>query len=198
MSCMSSKKSTFSFLILAMAFSSCGKSFAQTSLKAFEKTVDGVLIYPDSNVSGNTGAIRLQVISDKIIRVTAYPGKKVTERKSLITVDRTLSTNWTVNKLGDKVVVKTPLISATVVPATGAVSFADKNGVPIVRERQHNGRTFQPAVFTGESSYGITQTFETSADDAYYGLGQHQDDQFNYKGKQVFMFQNNTEVAVPF
>ncbi|MGZ5247900.1 MAG: TIM-barrel domain-containing protein, partial [Flavitalea sp.] len=35
-------------------------------------------------------------------------------------------------------------------------------------------------------------------DDAIYGLGQHQDGVFNYRGEQVNFFQNNTEVAVPF
>ncbi|RYF77221.1 MAG: alpha-xylosidase, partial [Chitinophagaceae bacterium] len=43
----------------------------------------------------------------------------------------------------------------------------------------------------------IRQDFTTIADDAWYGLGQHQDDLMNYKGYQVQLFQNNTEVAVP-
>src|SRR6202042_15994 len=41
-------------------------------------------------------------------------------------------------------------------------------------------------------------TFETSHGDALYGLGQHQDDVYNYKNRQVTLFQNNTEVAIPF
>src|SRR6185312_3064778 len=32
----------------------------------------------------------------------------------------------------------------------------------------------------------------------FYGLGQHQDGLVNYKGHQVNLFQNNTEVAIPF
>ncbi len=55
-----------------------------------------------------------------------------------------------------------------------------------------------PAVFDGEPFYRVQQAFQTSPDDAWYGLGQHQADQFNYRGRQVFLFQNNTEVAVPF
>jgi alpha-D-xyloside xylohydrolase len=37
-----------------------------------------------------------------------------------------------------------------------------------------------------------------NADDAWYGLGQHQDGIMNYRGQQVSFFQNNTEVAIPF
>ena len=55
-----------------------------------------------------------------------------------------------------------------------------------------------PPFFEGKASYTIKQVYETTADDAYYGLGQHQDDVYDYKGQQVFLFQNNTEVAVPF
>lgn len=36
------------------------------------------------------------------------------------------------------------------------------------------------------------------AGEAFYGLGQYQADQYIYNGEQVFLFQNNTEVAVPF
>ncbi|HSU52380.1 MAG TPA: TIM-barrel domain-containing protein, partial [Segetibacter sp.] len=193
---MSIKRIVLSLLIVS-TFASADMS-VQAQAKGFIKNQDGVVIYPDTKVSGNTGAVRLQVITDKIIRVTASPATTFPNIKSLITVNIPQSKNWSVTSAGGKVIVKTPAVPATVLQSTGAVSFADKIGKPIVMERQNNGRELSPAVFTGEPSYGIKQTFETSADEAYYGLGQHQDDQFNYKGKQVFMFQNNTEVAVPF
>ncbi len=188
--------SSYTPIILSIFF--YVQSIAQTSQKGYVKNADGVLIYPDVNISGNTKVVRLQVISDKIIRVTASPTVTIPGRKSLIIVNNTSSKDWTVVQQGNKVMVKTPAITATVLQSTGAVSFADKDGKPVLMERQNKGREFRPAVFTGEPSYGITQTFETTSDDAYYGLGQHQDEQFNYKGKQVFMFQNNTEVAIPF
>jgi len=163
-----------------------------------EKTQNGIIIYPDIHFSGNVRAVRLQVVSDKIIRVTASPSKKFSGNKSLITVYNSFSKNWTLTEKKDMVILKTPAITATVLLSTGAVSFADKAGNPILMERQYNGRLISPAVFEGENSYGITQTFETTPGDSYYGLGQHQSDQFNYKGQQVILFQNNTEVAIPF
>ena len=163
-----------------------------------EITGNGVIIYPDSNFSGNTRAVRLQIINDKIIRVTASPAHRFQDIKSLITVYQTFSKNWTVTQKADRVILKTPFLTATVLLSTGAVSFADPSGNSILNERKYNGRQLTSAVFEGKNSYGISQTFETTADDSYYGLGQHQGDQFNYKGQQVFLFQNNTEVAVPF
>ncbi|HEX8358332.1 MAG TPA: alpha-xylosidase, partial [Segetibacter sp.] len=192
-------KCLFSFF-LAFAFLVCSyhKVAAFPPAKSFVRTAEGVLVYPDPNLSGNAAVVRLQVITDKIIRVTASPTTAIPVTKSLVTVYNKLSENWTALAKAGKVYIKTPAMSATVSLATGAVAFFDKQGLPAVMERNYNGRQLSPAVFDGEPSYGITQTFETTADDAYYGLGQHQDDQFNYKGKQVFMFQNNTEVAIPF
>lgn len=164
----------------------------------FVQTKDGVIVYPDINLSGNVRAIKLQVISDNIIRVTASATEKLPEVKSLITVYRSTKQSWTLGTNSNNVVLKTPSLTASIRLSNGAVSFSDKAGHPILMERQNNGRSLSAAVFEGQQSFGINQTFETTPDDALYGLGQHQDGQFNYKDGQVFLFQNNTEVAVPF
>lgn len=170
--------------------------FAQRDLYQVEE--NGIIVYPDPDFSGNTRAIRLQVISDKIIRVIASPEKKFPDIKSLISVYQDVRRKFTVIKKAGTLILKTPSVVATILLSTGAISFADKLGKPVLMERQYNGRLFSPSVFNGQHSNAISQTFETTADDAYYGLGQHQSDQFNYKGQQVFLFQNNTEVAIPF
>ena len=106
--------------------------------------------------------------------------------------------NGMLGESAEKISIKTNSLTAAVNLHTGAVSFFDNNGKPILKEKQINGRSLDAAVFEGEPSSHIRQTFETTSDDAYYGLGQHQNDVFNYKGQQVFFFQNNTEVAIPF
>ena len=164
----------------------------------FIREKDGVTVYPETYLSGNARAVKLQVITDRIIRVTASPEKEVPPRKSLITVYSAPSTPFTLTESPDKIVLQTSALTATMTLATGAVSFTDKHGRLLLAERPHNGRALQSAVFEGQPVYGITQAFETTEGDAYYGLGQHQDDVFNYQGRQVFLFQNNTEVAVPF
>ncbi len=172
-------------------------SFAQQS---FTKTSDGIVVTPTNTVlSGNTSNIRLQVITDKIIRVTAVAGKTFPTEESLITVYSPHPVNnWTAEAAGDSVVLKTAALKATISTISGAVSFTDLQGNALVSEKEMNGRQLSPAVFDGEPLYRVQQAFQTTPGDAWYGLGQHQTDQFNYKDKQVFLFQNNTEVAVPF
>lgn len=192
------EKSIVSCLLLTLCIGLSASVNAAGPGDGFTETKDGVVIYPDARFSGGAKAVKLQVISEKIIRVIASPTSSLPDVKSLIAVYPSVVKNWIVTKQGDRVVLKTPALTASVLLSTGAVSFLDKEGKPLLAERQYNGRSLKPAVFEGQSSYAISQTFETTPDDAFYGLGQHQNGKFNYKGSQVFLFQNNTEVAVPF
>ena len=55
---------------------------------AYIKLPDGVIVFTDSLLTGATNAVKLEVVSDDIIRVIAAPGKELTSGNSLITVYR--------------------------------------------------------------------------------------------------------------
>lgn len=167
----------------------------------FSRTSDGIIVYPDAFLSGNAQSVRLQVITSNIIRVICTPTRETLPCKSLITVysgipDAQLV--WEVKNNDSVVILSTHSLIAAVTIASGAVRFTDSAGREILAEKKKGGRSFEPAVFDGASSFHIRQTFETVPGEAIYGLGQHQDGQFNYQGRQVDLFQNNTEVAIPF
>jgi len=166
----------------------------------FVRTRDGLIVYPDSRVSGHTAAVRLSVVADNIIRVLCSPsGEPIRPTESLITIYKTDSTlQWDINENDSEITLRTSQLSVTVDRGTGAVRFADAMGRAILAEKAIGGRNFDPAVCDGTPSWHIRQTFTTFQDEAFYGLGQHQDGLTNYKGSQVNLFQNNTEVAIPF
>ena len=166
----------------------------------FSRTPDGVIVYPDSRFSGHTAAVRLAVVTDNIIRVvSSAEGEPSLRMASLITTYKTDSLPvWDISQNDSEVVLHTRLLAATVNLTTGAVRFADAAGRPIAAEKAAGGRSFEPAVFDGKPLWKVRQTFETLPGEAIYGLGQHQDGLVNYKGYRVDLFQNNTEVAVPF
>lgn len=167
----------------------------------FEKTEDGVIVYPNTSLAGGAKAVRLKVITESIIRVTASPTDTFADFKSLITIyTRKPGVKWDIVNSADKdqIILRTIALTATVEVSTGAVAFSDSLGNCILSEKKIGGRKLDPAVFDGEPLYHIKQCFQTGSDDAYYGLGQHQDDVYDYKGHQTVLFQNNTEVAVPF
>lgn len=89
-------------------------------------------------------------------------------------------------------------VTATVSFATGVVKFYDKDGKLILAE-DRGGRKFSPIEVEGRKAWSVQQKFESLSDvEGIYGLGQHQADEFNYKGKNEELFQYNTKVSVPF
>jgi alpha-D-xyloside xylohydrolase len=170
-------------------------SFSQPS--NYTKTGEGVIIYPSDGAK--TKAIMIQVIKEDIIRVTASPQKEFPAVKSLvISYKKAKTTPWElVAGNSNTITIKTKLLRAVANLKTGTIVFQDAAGKQILAERNSSAR-MEPVIMEGERTYAIHQRFETTADDAWYGLGQHQDGLMNYKGYQVFLFQNNTEIAVPF
>ena len=50
------------------------------------QTKDGIIVFTDAVFTGTCNAVKLEVISDNIIRVIAAPGKEFKATQSLITV----------------------------------------------------------------------------------------------------------------
>ncbi|MEQ1798991.1 MAG: PA14 domain-containing protein, partial [Lacibacter sp.] len=158
-----------------------------------------MIVYTDSAFTGTSNAVKLEVISDNIIRVIVSPVTEFTITQSLVTVyTKKSDLSWDVIPSKDFLTLKTKNITAIVNLKTGVVSFQDKAGKKILTEKPIGGRSFQSAVFDGKRYYNLTQTFQTTSDEGWYGLGQHQDGIMNYRGQQISFFQNNTEVAIPF
>ena len=166
---------------------------------SYIQTKDGVIVFTDPAFTGTSNAVKLEVISDNIIRVIAVPGKEIAPVQSLITVyTKRPDLFWNVIPTKDSLTLKTKKLTAVVDLKTGAVTFRDNKGRKILAEKQPLAGRFQPIVFEGKPYYALTQTFQSTSGDAWYGLGQHQDGTLNYKGQQATFFQNNTEVAIPF
>jgi alpha-D-xyloside xylohydrolase len=81
--------------------------------------------------------------------------------------------------------------------ATGAVSFLDASGKPVLAEKA-GGRTLTPAEVQGEKAFHISQQWEPNADESLYGLGQRQIGILDIKGWDLDLWQHNTHVVVPF
>lgn len=166
--------------------------------KSFEKTQDGIIVTLPQNDSVRQ-KIKLQVVNDKIIHVLATAAQDFSTEKSLITVPRlNYSNEFTVSEDSLNVTLSTDSLNVKINKQTGEIVFSDKNGKVILAENKGGGKSFSPIKVEGTEGYTIRQVFESPADEAFYGLGQHQSDEFNYKGKNESLFQYNTKVSVPF
>ena len=180
------------WILVCLSLFSCTK-------QSYEKTQDGIIVSLHQEKSEDVGKLRLQVINDKVIRVSATPGKQFSEEKSLIIVpQKENQTSFSVEETEQQLILSTATLQVRVDRNTGEVVFADKNGNAILRENEEGGKTFTPVTVEGTRAYSMRQVFESPDDEAFYGLGQHQADEFNYKGKNESLFQYNTKVSVPF
>ncbi len=178
-------------LLTAALFCGCGSG-------KYEKTDGGIIVNISPEKENDLRRVRLQVFSDKIIRVTATPDKKFAPDASLVVVKPEVKADYKIEETDSTVSVVTPAVRATVSLTTGDVKFYNSEGKLIVAEAE-GGREFSPIEVEGTKGYTVRQVFQSlSEDEGIYGLGQHQSDEFNYKGKNEELFQYNTKVSVPF
>ena len=172
---------------------------AGCSSSTYQKTDEGIMVTVKKRDSNEQHHIRLQVVNDRIIHVSATPEEDFSTAKSLITVPGLeYSGKFEVSVDSCFVILSTAALDAKVHKQSGEVSFFNKEGEPILQEKIGGGKSFTPIEVEGTKGYTLRQVFESPDDEAFYGLGQHQSDEFNYKGKNESLFQYNTKVSIPF
>ena len=186
-------------LMLGILLQACDKQSDQTNMQqGMQKTDDGLIVMPKQ---GPAKKVRLQVMADDIIRVTAVPHENLDIPGSLMVNAMPLSGGkFSITKDGDEITLKTSAMSAEVSLTTGAVQFRNKAGELILAE--NNRGSFGPVTNdpagADDDSYAIQQSFNRNTDEGFYGLGQHQNSQMNYNGEDVELAQHNLVIAVPF
>ncbi len=147
-------------------------------------------------VTHDEGRTRVEAWSDNIFRVTSVPaGVPFTDGQSLMALPHRQKTTTETVRTDSTLVISTPKISASVRLDDGRVSFFRADGTPITAE---HARTFAPISVEGTSAWTVSQSFDSPADEAFFGLGQHQADEWNYKGRNEELYQYNTKISIPF
>ena len=177
-------------IFTAVALSACTGAVKQDE--------NGVTVKMQSPVKGGPALVRLEVMGEKLIHVSATPARKFADPESLVILPSENKTPFEVSRGEGTVTVTTAAVKANVSTMTGEVWFTDLDGNVILAEQQGGGKSFEPIEVDGTHGYSFRQVFESPEDEAFYGLGQHQADEFNYKGKNEELFQYNTKVSVPF
>lgn len=173
--------------------------FTMCSQTTWVKTDNGVIIRLRSVSSDIPGQIRLEIADDDVIHVLASAEKGFSEEKSLCVIDQDRpAPDFRVKQVQDTLIISTARVIAKVSLVTGQVIFCDENGKVILSEKAGGGKSFALVTVEGTSGYSVGQVFDSPADEAFYGLGQHQSDEFNYKGLNESLYQYNTKVSVPF
>ena len=139
-------------------------------------------------------------------------GHRLPQKQSLMIVEQKAQPKFDVRQDDDKVCVKASRVEARVDVKSGEIAFYDASGKKLLEESD-NGKQFKNftvpereyglkggAPLTEAMKHGIQwqMKFDSPDDEAFYGLGQHQSEEFNMKGKNEDLFQYNTKVSIPF
>lgn len=175
------------FVILFL-FSGCQKS-------TWEKVPGGVVVSP----AKNKNAVRLLVVNEDIFHVVSAPNAIFRDSNSLSVLPReSVFTDFRISEEKDTLRILTSHVMAKISLTDGSVMFCDTTGAKILKEKSGTGRGFQTVRIEDMNVYEIHQVFDSPDEEAIYGLGQHQSDEFNYKGLNEELYQYNTKVSVPF
>ncbi len=184
-------------------------------MSAADVNTDGNKVYirPDG---GQARVVCLEVMNDHIIRVRATSENELpVKQPSLMIVPQTppAANSFSVSDEGSSVSVTARCVKAVISKQTGAITFYDANGRQLLREASQGGKQFWPftvpdrelglkggPAVTDQMRHGLQwqMKFDSPADEAFYGLGQHQSEELNMKGRNEDLFQYNTKVSIPF
>jgi alpha-D-xyloside xylohydrolase len=171
-----------------------------------KKETDGVLLEITKQKETDPQLIKIQVCTENIIRVTASPGDSISNRKSLM-LDKSNwePVNWNIKEADSLIEITTSKLSVRINKENGSISFYNLKGELILKEKPDGGKIITAADVMGESTYHIQQLFNLPAgqagspdDEAFFGLGAHQNDIWNYKGQDVDLWQYNIVDVIPF
>jgi len=141
--------------------------------------------------------LKIEVCAPEIVRVTCAKDRSFFSRPSLVVLPQRERPKYSVKRTTNDVVVTTGRLNVRVDLQSGAVSFLDADGNTILAERA-NGRTITAAFVQGDRTSHVQQEWEPNADEALFGLGQHQLGLMDIKGYDLDLWQHNGTISIPY
>lgn len=159
--------------------------------------IAGLVSCTSSEVTVRTkyGQTRLQAINNNIIRVSKVPaGATFSKSQSLCVLPAEAAPEFRLTKTDTSVIAALDAITAEISKITGEVTFTVADGV-LTSEKE---TSFEAIEVDGDKGWTVRQTFASPEDESFFGLGQHQADEWDYKGRNEELYQYNTKISIPF
>lgn len=150
--------------VLLIIFPSCSRS-------RWELKDNGVFVRPLSSAPGIPRLMRIEVLDDGIIHVTAGPQEEFFGDTSLCVIGPAApAPAFTAVEEADTLVISAPLVRVRVALADGQVTFRDPNGNVLLEEVPGGGKSFKRIRIEGTSGYTLGQVFSSPPMRPFTGL----------------------------
>ena len=179
------KKSIYMILIWVFVFglNSKAQSYLKTNL-GVKSAIDSI-------------SVEIQFFSPTIVRVLKWPEGKEPVKNSLSVIKTPEKTDFSIQKRGDNLTLKSKKITVALNLKTGKVSFSSPSNKSLLTE-QEAGASFTNFDDAGVKTYSAYQSYVLDKDEAIYGLGQQQQGKMEQRNVKLNMIQGNTDDYVPF
>ncbi|GHT20853.1 hypothetical protein AGMMS4957_08810 [Bacteroidia bacterium] len=157
-------KHKFTYLLLAF----CLLLVACNS--AVEKELFGVTIHLKNVPDDSIKTIRLQVVNDHVIRVSASSANRIaTDEAALATFTQGMQEGWTFSSSSNDVILKTGTLMVKVLLANGEVTFMDKDrNIILAGQKDDEQFSSAPSFIICNNKYGIFRDNAPQGDLDYY------------------------------
>ncbi|MFW6043253.1 MAG: TIM-barrel domain-containing protein [Marinilabiliaceae bacterium] len=170
----------FLFCIL----SGCQKDFN------YKETPEGI------NIDLPEGTLAIYPATDNAVRIKLFKGEEPDIPEFIFSND-TATPEFRTTETSSELTVKLEDIQVIVNKKTGELSYASPSGEIFLQEKPGARKLVRDSV-KGKSCFMAEQSFESSEDEAIFGLGQFQDGHYNLKGVTRRLTQVNSQISVPF
>jgi alpha-D-xyloside xylohydrolase len=167
-------------------------AFAAMAQVTVERQPTGLLVH------NGTETLHLTVCSATSIHIVAGPGNPTAASplQPWITAPCQPST-FEFSSDPKEATLSTSALKVTIGLTEGELTIKDAAGSALLAERGFKPRDYVADTINGEKVYHVNDRFIPAAQEGFYGLGQHQNGVFNYRGTLVELGQANTDVALP-
>jgi len=142
--------------------------------------------------------VRVSVCGPALIHIVARPGDpKSSSPAEPWILAPCASTHFAFARDEKQAVVSTAGLRVLVNLADGRLTFQNAAGDTLETESDREPRRYDRVQVDGENAWRVSERFFMDAHQGLYGLGQHQNGVFNYRGTVIELGQANTDVAVP-
>jgi alpha-D-xyloside xylohydrolase len=150
------------------------------------------------NVRVRGGLLRVEVDAPDVLHVTyTLAGSSRPPRPSDHVLVKTAwpAAAFNVTEDAKTITLTTDKLKVVLDHDTGALHYFSTAGQPLTTD---SARTLRPEEVNGEQTFHAEVDFAIyGSHEGFYGLGQHQAGVWNYRGEEVDLSQENTEIAIP-
>lgn len=146
------------------------------------------------------GKMRLQPRGENIVHVQYTLAKQFSTKPSLMVLpaaQQESQVGWVVEDTDDALLLSTASLRLKIDKQTCAFTWMDSAGNLLVREPEVDSKLLTEVDVAYRKAYSAKLSLVFSEEEAIYGLGQHEEGVFNYRGKDEYLYHHNLKVAMP-